>query len=209
MNISKKTLTLALDEVTQEILAWKTLMVSLKKIFGDACPPIRGHSGWALTLSTCAQGKQCDMCPHGLVWRKYYYKDNFIWGRNERISGLKKLPMAKLGCSREKYTIYAKAEELRQIIMKSHMQLVHIRKTLLGRISYIKNYKIETNDNEFTIIFFDILFSMYIDFGESRKSIGDELSAFRKTYPSFNKWEIYTTDSQTKYKKKKSQGTSM
>lgn len=61
-----------LETVDMEIRRIGSRLVALKKLYEKTYPLKRTHGGWALQLVTCSK-KNCDECPHNLVWKRYYY----------------------------------------------------------------------------------------------------------------------------------------
>ena len=136
----------ALTGVEDDLKFWKASMTELAALFHDIFPPVAAlTSGWTLHLRKCAKLKNCTMCPHSLVWRKFFYqrvtdetyeragvkrRNKFMWGRKKEHV-LNSFP-ADLRLSRDVHEMFWEIEKMRIVIMQEHRQLAMTRNRLLA-----------------------------------------------------------------------------
>ncbi len=136
-----------LKTVTAELREWKTIMQDLAYAFYRQFPAIRKY-GWTLHLRKCAESKRCEMCPHSIIWARYYYvklseekkkeivnagkeapKWKMSWDNSEEGNFSNRLPK-RLRVSRKDHGIYREFEAVRIEIMAQHRELGKLRKKL-------------------------------------------------------------------------------
>lgn len=138
--------------ILTELRAWKGLMDLLADTFHTRYPPRGQWHGWTLHVIRCSKSKSCLMCPHAVVWRKYYLaklseakkksvlsegkslrKVAFIWGNKPSEICRSGLP-PRLFLRPETRETFNKFEEFRSAIMVAHHELADAHKRLLLRI---------------------------------------------------------------------------
>ena len=122
--------------ILTELRAWKGLMDLLADTFHTRYPPRGQWHGWTLHVIRCSKSKSCLMCPHAVVWRKYYLaklseakkksvlsegkslrKVAFIWGTKPSEICRSGLP-PRLFLRPETRETFNKFEEFRSAIME-------------------------------------------------------------------------------------------
>lgn len=138
--------------VLTELRAWKGLMELLADTFHNRYPPRGQWHGWTLHVVRCSRSKSCLMCPHAVVWRKYYISNlsdakrttallagnsprklAFIWGNGPSDICRTGLP-PHLFLRSETRRAFKEYEAVRSVIMATHHDLADAHKRLLLRI---------------------------------------------------------------------------
>lgn len=123
--------------VEGDLRFWKRMMGDLAHLFQKQFPPKSGTKHvWLLVVQKCAASKNCTMCPHSIVWRRYFYptgerKKRRLFGGKGKGSIERRLPQ-KMRLTTEIRKIFEDFEEVRKIIMLEHGHLAKIRKRLLA-----------------------------------------------------------------------------
>lgn len=144
--------------ILPELKAWKMLMDQLADAFHHRFPPRGLWHGWTLHVVRCARSKKCQMCPHGIVWRKYYIvalsdskrfearangknlrKLSFIWGNKPEDICRKSLP-PHLYLRPEIRKVFMQYEEVRSTIMNTHHALSNAHKNILLRMYRLERF---------------------------------------------------------------------
>lgn len=143
--------------VLTELRAWKGLMDLLADAFHTCYPPRGQWHGWTLHVVRCSRSKTCPMCPHAVVWRKYYIanlseakrssalsegktlrKVAFIWGNKPSETCRSGLPPL-LFLRSETREVFNKFEEARAALMVTHHALADAHKRILLRIHHLEH----------------------------------------------------------------------
>lgn len=143
--------------VSTELRAWKSLMELLADAFHTRFPPRGQWQGWTLHLVRCARSKACPMCPHAVVWRKYYIaklsgtkrtaalmagnsprKLAFIWGNAPSDICRTGLP-PRLSLRPQTRETFKQFEMARSVIMATHHELADAHKRILLRLHRLEH----------------------------------------------------------------------
>lgn len=174
-------------------------MRQLTQAVQEAWPPNK-YSGWALVLRNCAKSKQCTMCPHNMLWRKYYGKKTFLWARGADAYATI-LPVDKLYCSKQKRKALVEAEVLRLAIMEKHTSLVRLKSMLdHKRQGLVLSRKKELGD-DFIQSLYRIMIDIVADYKTPRAEIEMRIQAFVQANPSY-KGNILISQEQRALKRK-------
>lgn len=147
----------AKSSVLTELRAWKNLMELLADTFHTRFPPRGKWHGWTLHLVRCSRSKACPMCPHAIVWRKYYItklsgakraatltagrsprKLAFIWGNAPSDICRTRLP-PRLYLRPQTRETFKQFETSRSVIMATHHELADAHKRILLRIHRLEH----------------------------------------------------------------------
>lgn len=147
----------AKSSVLTELRAWKNLMELLADTFHTRFPPRGKWHGWTLHLVRCSRSKACPMCPHAIVWRKYYItklsgakraaalkadknlrKLAFIWGNDPSDICRTGLP-PRLSLRPQTRETFKRFETSRSVIMATHHELADAHKRILLRLHRLEH----------------------------------------------------------------------
>lgn len=179
--------------VLTELRAWKGLMELLVDTFHTRYPPRGQWHGWTLHVVRCARSKQCPMCPHAIVWRKYYIaklserkrtstlaeekslrQAAFIWGNKPSETCRSGLP-PRLFLRPETREVFNKFEEARAALMVTHHALADAHKRILLRIHHLEHRTKPVSSGPYIYTWL----SLAAEAAEARASISRQIWALR------------------------------
>lgn len=127
-----------LTGVEADLRFWKRMMEDLAHLFQEQFPPKSGAKYfWTLVVRKCAASKNCHMCPHSIVWRRYFKpkgRRRDYWtstAENGKEAIERHLPK-ELRVTAEIREMFLEFESLRKAIMQEHGELARIRMRLLA-----------------------------------------------------------------------------
>ncbi len=127
-----------LTGVEADLRFWKRMMEDLAHLFQEQFPPKSGTKYfWVLVVRKCAASKHCRMCPHSIVWRRYFKpkgKRRGYWASTSEDGSKnieRRLPKS-LRVAAGIRTLFQEFEDVRKVIMREHGELAKIRMRLLA-----------------------------------------------------------------------------
>lgn len=122
--------------VSKELVDWKTLMKDLAGAFYKQFPAIKKY-GWTLHLRYCAKSKGCAMCPHSIIWARYYHVNLHEETKLHLIQAGEKAPKSKISWDNSKYGTDEDNLPKRLMVSKkdraTHKEFEAVRATIMGQ----------------------------------------------------------------------------